>query len=272
MRTACGLLLFAVLLAASAAQDATPPQIIRVRTLTLVSSSLSEPLRQDIIHGLHGIETDAAAEELAERVRQKLRDAGYYKSIVDDTRISSIRETPNGRFADVSFRVEPGALYTLGEIRFEGGHVFSADEMRRQFSSVRGEHFNATQISLGLDNLKYLYGTKGYANYGAIPKPIFDEAQHIIDLTIEIDEGRQVHFGRLILEGVEPRAGVGKSLLDGWNLQGKLYDPQLVKEWVAANTSSWPKDAAAQVNTEFSASGEDALVFNVLLHFQQSDP
>lgn len=270
MRIAAGLLLFSALIAAGAAQDAAPPQpTIRVRTLTLISGTMPETLRHDIVQALEGIETDPAAEELAERVRQKLRDAGYFKPRVGDTHVSAIHETQEGRFADVSFRVEPGAVYTLGEIRFEGGHVFSADEMRRQFASASGEHFNWRQISIGLDNLRNLYESKGYANLGAFPKPALDEARHVIDLTIDMDEGRPVSFGSLRLEGIEPMAGAGKSLLDAWKqMQGKLYSPQLLKEWLAANTREWPDDTAAQVHFDYIAGSSPDVALNVLLHFQ----
>ena len=266
-----GLFILPFLLAATHAQQQASSESIRLRTLTLVSSTLPEPLRQNTIQGLQGIAIDPQAEELRERVRQYLRDAGYYTARVDDAHISAVPGASNGKFADISFHVDPGALYMLGEIRFENRHVFSQEEMRRQFPTKTGEHFNATEVGQGLDNLRNLYAAKGYANFGAIPKPTFDEARHIVSLTVDIDEGLPVHYGRLILDGVEPRAGVGKSLLDAWNLEGKLYSPQLLQQWLAANTSVWPRDVAAQVDTEFKANPQDPLVYNVLLHFQPRD-
>ena len=94
MHIAIRLLFPAILATAALAQDTAPPQTFRVRTLTIVSSTLPEPLRRQIIHDLQGIETDARAEELAERVRQHLRDAGYYNSRAEDAQITAIRETP----------------------------------------------------------------------------------------------------------------------------------------------------------------------------------
>jgi hypothetical protein len=46
----------------------------------------------------------------------------------------------------------------------------------------------------------------------------------------------------------------------------------LLKEWLAANTSGWSKATAEQVDTEYKASRDDPIVYNVLLHFQQRDP
>ena len=266
-----GFFILPFLLAATHAQEQARSESIRLRTLTLSSSTLPDPLRQKTIQGLQGIVIDPRAEELRERVRQYIRDAGYYNARVDEAQISAVPDTSAGRFADVSFHVDPGALYMLGVIRFEDGRVFTQEEMRRQFPTKTGEHFNATEVGQGLDNLRNLYAAKGYANFGAIPKPTINEVRRIVDLTIDIDEGRPVHYGRLILDGVEPRAGVGKSLVDAWNLEGKLYSPQLLQQWLAANTSILPKDAATQVDTEFKASRDDPFVYNVVLHFQQRD-
>ena len=146
--------------------------------------------------------------------------------------------------------------------------------MRALFRVRSGDRFNATEVGKGLESLKNLYASKGYANFGAIPKPIMDESAHVVSLTIVIDEGRAVSFGSLHLEGLEPIAGAGKSLLAAWkDMRGKMYNPQLLQQWLATNTSAWPKDAASQVNTEFVGDWDhNPFVFDVLLHFQQRDP
>ena len=252
------------------AQELSDLDSFRLRRLTIVSETLPEAERRETIEKLQGIDT--AGMELQERVRQALRDFGYYLAEVDSPQVFSVRQDQNGRSADASVRVEPGARYTLGKIQFEGGHVFPAEEMRRQFHCSDGEHFNATEIGRGLERLKDLYASKGYANFGAIPKPIIDSSAHVVGLTIDMDEGRPVRFGALRLDGVEPMAGAGKELLASWKeMQGKLYNPKLLRDWLATNTSAWPKDAAEQVNTDYFASRDDPVTFNVLLHFQQRD-
>jgi DNA polymerase IIIc chi subunit len=70
--------IFPFLLAAAHAQQASAPENFRVRHLILISSELSDAEMHRIVRKLEGIETDPNAEELAERVRQQLRDAGYY--------------------------------------------------------------------------------------------------------------------------------------------------------------------------------------------------
>jgi outer membrane translocation and assembly module TamA len=261
--------LLASLIASAPAQDATLPAPIQVRTLTIISDSLPEAERQRIVHGLQGIETDARGEELAERVRQYLRNAGYFNARAEDMQVSGITETQAGRSADFSVRVEPEDRYTLGDITFQDAKAFSSDQLRRQFPLKGGELLYAAEMSRGLENLRNLYAAKGYANFVAIDKPMIDKTRHVVDIIIVINEGRPVSFGSLRLEGMEPFAGAGRSLLASWkDIQGKLYSPEVLKQWLATNTSGWPHEAASTVNTQFVAGSAPDVAVDVLLHFQ----
>jgi len=241
MRFATAILAVFVLTGAAQAQTPTPAaDAVTVRTLTLVSASLPQAVLQRIVQLLQG--GTYAPDELAERVRQNLRDHGYYNARVESPQLTAMRESP--RSADVSIHVEPGALYTLGEIEFQGATVFPSNRLRQQFPAQTGALFNATSIGKGLECLKDLYVEEGYLNVGTIPKPRIDDARHVFDLTVDIDEGKPFHFGRLVLDGVEPRAGAGKALLDAWKaLQDKRYSRKLLASWLAANTASLPGGA-----------------------------
>ncbi len=261
--------LLAFLIAGGPAQDANLPETIHVRRLTIISSNLPEAEGERIVHGLQGIETDARGEELSERVRQYLRDAGYFNARAEDMQVSGITETQAGRSADFSVRVEPGARYTLGDITFQDAKAFSSDQLRRQFSLRGGELLYAAEISKGLENLRNLYAAKGYANFVAIEKPMIDKTRHVVDIIIVINEGRPVSFGSLRLEGMEPFAGAGRSLLASWkDMQGKLYNPEVLRQWLAANTSGWPHEAASAVNADFVAGSAPDVAVDILLHFQ----
>ncbi|MGD0787595.1 MAG: POTRA domain-containing protein [Terracidiphilus sp.] len=218
------------------AQDSpqAPEPAVQVRALTIVASDLPEADRQRIEDSLQG-ET-YSLEELSERVRQNLRDLGYYSAHAESPQLASISEAPLPRSADVSIQVKPGAQYRLGQIAFQGATVFPPDQLRRQFPIEAGSLFNATRVGKGLEALRDLYLEKGYVNFGAMPLPRIDEVRRVIDLTIDVDEGNRYDFGRLILDGVEPRVGTAKALLAAWtSLQGKPYNPQLLAKWLAAN-------------------------------------
>jgi outer membrane protein insertion porin family len=150
-------------------------------------------------------------EEDSERVRQAYRDKGYYTAAVEDPK-TQIRDEgglnwftfrPNkGKRIDILMPVEEGARYRLGTITFTGNKaVTNTKALRATFEVKDGDWFNATMIGKGLENLKKAYGQLGYINFGAIPKPVFDEAKKTVSLQIDIDEGKPFYVSRIEFEG-----------------------------------------------------------------------
>jgi outer membrane translocation and assembly module TamA len=234
--TAIPILLCLIGAALGQGSSQAPPAEVRIRSLTIVSDQLSFADRQRIVRSLQS--QAYLPEEFEERVRLRLRDLGYYCARAESAQLSSLRQESQERSADVSIKVEPGAQYRLGVIEFHHATVFPPDQLRSQFPVETGDLFNATSLAYGLERLKDLYQTKGHINFGAIPKVEIDEARHVINLTIDIDEGKAYVFGQLILDGIEPHAGDGNALISSWaKLRGKSYDPELLKDWLASN---WP--------------------------------
>jgi len=150
-------------------------------------------------------------EEDSERVRQAYRDKGYYAAAIEDPK-TQIRDQgglnwftfrPNkGKRIDILMPVEEGARYRLGTITFTGNKAVRNERaLRATFDVKDGDWFNATMIGKGLDNLKKAYGQLGYINFGAIPKPVFDEAKKTVSLQIDIDEGKPFYVSRIEFEG-----------------------------------------------------------------------
>jgi len=79
--------------------------------------------------------------------------------------------------------VEEGDRYRLGSITFTGKQgPQNTKALRAQFAVKDGDWFNATLMAKGLENLKKAYGGAGYINFGAIPKPTFDDAKKTVSL------------------------------------------------------------------------------------------
>src|SRR5208337_3258625 len=150
-------------------------------------------------------------EEDTERVRQAYRDKGYYNTAIEEPK-TQIRDQgglnwftfrPNkGKRIDIQMPIEEGARYRLGTITFTGNKaVTNARALRATFAVKDGEWFNATLIGKGLENLKKAYGQLGYINFGAIPKPVFDEDKKTVSLDIDIDEGKPFYVSRIEFQG-----------------------------------------------------------------------
>ncbi len=150
-------------------------------------------------------------EEDTERVRQAYRDKGYYNAAIEEPR-TQIRDQgglnwftfrPNrGKRIDILMPVEEGARYRLGSITFSGNKAVTNQRALRGTFAVRdGELFNATLMGKGLEALKKAYGQLGYINFGAIPKPSFDEQKKTVSLNIDIDEGKPFYVSRIEFQG-----------------------------------------------------------------------
>jgi outer membrane protein insertion porin family len=150
-------------------------------------------------------------EDDTERVRFAYRDKGYYNAAIEQPR-TQIRDEgglnwftfrPNkGKRIDILIPVEEGERYRLGTITFTGNKaVTDARALRSTFAVRDGDWFNATLIGKGLENLKKAYGNLGYINFGAIPKPVYDEEKKTVSMNIDIDEGKPFYVSRIEFQG-----------------------------------------------------------------------
>jgi outer membrane protein insertion porin family len=175
-------------------------------------------------------------DEDTERVRLAYRDKGYANAAIEQPR-TQIRDQgglnwftfrPNrGKRIDILMPVEEGARYRLGSITFTGNKaVTNVKALRASFILKDGDWFNATLIGKGLEQLKKSYGQLGYINFGAIPKPVYDEQKKTVSLQIDIDEGKPFYVSRIEFEGntiTRDRVIRRELLLD----EGQVYNSQL---------------------------------------------
>ncbi len=175
-------------------------------------------------------------EEDTERVRQAYRDKGYASAAVEEPQ-TQIRDEgglnwftfrPNrGKRIDVLMPIEEGGRFRLGSITFSGNKaVTNVKALRGTFVIKDGDWFNATAISKGLENLKKAYGQLGYINFGAIPKPIYDDQKRTVSLNVDIDEGKAFYVSRIEFEGntiTRDRVIRRELLLE----EGQVYNSQL---------------------------------------------
>ena len=235
------------------------PNCVRIGGLAIESKGLPGPDRERIIL-LFQQKTYFEA-EIGERIRGALRELGYFKAVVDEPKFSFPAQEEGRRTAYLTVRVEPGAQYRLGEIRFERATIFPAAQLRDLFLMRRGDLFDIAKVSQGLDELRKLYGTRGYVNCVVNPAPRMDESLRTIDLVLDVDEGKPFDFGKLYLEGVEPHPGAGKELMNSWKtLEGKRYNPLELQHWLLANHFDWKVSALASDSIKTTEDFESRVV------------
>jgi outer membrane protein insertion porin family len=175
-------------------------------------------------------------EEDTERVRQAYRDKGYANAAVEEPK-TQIRDEgglnfftfrPNkGKRIDILMPIEEGERYRMGTITFTGVKAsVNLKALRATFPIKEGDWFNATAIQKGMENLKKAYGTLGYINFAAIPKPIYDDQKKIVSLDVDVDEGRPFYVSRIEFQGntiTRDKVIRRELMLD----EGSVYNSQL---------------------------------------------
>lgn len=150
-------------------------------------------------------------QEDAERVRYAYQTQGFYKAVVEDPK-TQIRDTGggfriwpfggSGKRVDITMPVEEGERYRLGSISFSGQKaITNVKALRAQFPIKDGDVFNVDSIRKGLDNLRKAYGELGYINFTPVPDTKPDDAKKIINLNIDIDEGKPFYVRRIEFQG-----------------------------------------------------------------------
>ncbi len=101
----------------------------------------------------------------------------------------------------ITIKVEENEQYKVGDVKITGSKAFTEDQVKFVLGLIPGQIYNETQLRTGFDNLKKLYGARGYINFTPLPIHDFDEQKKLVNLTINVDEDRQFLVNRIAFSG-----------------------------------------------------------------------
>ena len=150
--------------------------------------------------------------EDTERVRNAFQVKGYWKAVVQDPKTEIVDSTPPlihlpfiqkpGKRVDITFAVDEGVKYRLGGITFSGNKVVTNTvALRKLFAMKDGDVFDIELVRKGLEALRKAYGEIGYINFTPVPDTKIDEEKKLVNLNIDLDEGKQFYVRRIEFVG-----------------------------------------------------------------------
>jgi outer membrane protein insertion porin family len=152
-------------------------------------------------------------EEDTERVRAEFQNRGYFKVLVDQPK-TEIHDTGHagmhipllqpglGKSVDITMPIEEGERYHLGTITFKNNKAIPNNAaLRSLFPMKDGDIFGRDKVAKGLENLRKAYGEAGYINFTSVPDTKFDDEKKIVNLEIDVDEGKQFNVRRIEFAG-----------------------------------------------------------------------
>jgi len=151
--------------------------------------------------------------EDVERVRAEFQNRGYFKVLVNDPK-TDIHDTGHagfhvpllqkgpGKSVDITMPIEEGDRYRLGTITFKNNKAVADQKALRSLFAIKdGEIFSREKVAKGLENLRKAYGELGYINFTSVPDTKFDDDKKIVNLEIDVDEGKQFYVRRIEFQG-----------------------------------------------------------------------
>jgi outer membrane protein assembly factor BamA len=131
-------------------------------------------------------------DNISERVRLLcLQDNGYFKAAVKPLSEQLPDKRGTHQFV-VTFDIDAGPQYRIGQIGFRNNRVFSAEELRSMFELASGDIFSPATVQQGLDHMHSAYVERRYLNFTSVPDANIDDERHVISVVIDCDEGEQV--------------------------------------------------------------------------------
>jgi outer membrane protein insertion porin family len=138
-------------------------------------------------------------------------DNGYLKARFGEPRVEEVGKVGTwvplfghkGQGLKIVIPIEEGRQYRAGEIKVEDNTELTADEIKAVVGLKSGDVVKGySVVQKGLDNLKKVYGSRGYIQFNSGFVPDFkddpaDTAKGIVDITFSVEEGKQYTLRRL---------------------------------------------------------------------------
>ncbi len=101
----------------------------------------------------------------------------------------------------VNLQVEENSQYHVGDVKITGAKVLQPGFIQRGLGLKSGDVYNQNLLSESFKAMTKLYGSLGYINFVPTPEQEFDEEKKIVNLVVNVDEGKQYFTNRILFSG-----------------------------------------------------------------------
>lgn len=119
---------------------------------------------------------------------------GYIQVKVDRPLITV---TPDKKSIYITYHIEEGEQYSVGEIDFSGDLLFDKSELLEAVKIKDNGIFSVEVMQKDIADLQAKYGDLGYAFANVIPRYDVVEKDRIVNLRFDFEKGNKVYFGTI---------------------------------------------------------------------------
>lgn len=168
--------------------------------------------------------TGDAIDDDVERLQTFYYGRGYLNYKIK----SEMELSADGETMDVTFVIEEGPLYHVAKIVFTGNAHFTEEQLREDLEAREGDVYLKAKADRDVRVIEQRYREIGYVDALVRQSVKFTPQveENLVNLSIEVHEGRQFRIGRIDVTGNETtKDKVARRVLDEYNFTpGELYD------------------------------------------------
>jgi outer membrane protein assembly complex protein YaeT len=189
-------------------------------------------------------------DEGGESIAGYMRQRGYYDASVTSETIQV--EPPLGNAVQVNYTVSPGPKHGTATLEIEGNHYFTTDDIRNRIKTrpnqfLKRAVFSSQILDEDKRTIEAMYNNAGFE--GTVVTTSAEDKDHTIHVTIQIQEGKQLHFESVSIMG--NTAFSDQQLRDKLGFKpGDPYAPAKVDQARAAITQLYYTKGYADVAVE----------------------
>jgi outer membrane protein assembly factor BamA len=189
---------------------------------------------------------------------------GYLKAQFTDAK-PKVAQDGAETLVDVSFPVTRGIQYKLKDLQFAGDKSIPVEDLRPDVHLKVGEPANAVQLNDDLDQIRELYGTKGFLFALVTATPALDDADATVAYQLTVNEGEMYRMGDLSIDGL-PDENAHKMAAQWQMKKGDPYDDSYSEKFFGLLYRDYGLHKSYEVERSKSINREEKTV-SVSLHF-----
>lgn len=135
-----------------------------------------------------------AFEQDLQVLKYKYYNQGYLQVKLDRPLVTV---TPDKKSIYITYYIEEGDQYYVGDVDFAGDLLFSKEELLNSVKIKDNGVFSVAVMQKDILDLQAKYGDLGYAFSNVIPRYVFDEKEKKVNLVFEFEKGNKVYFGQI---------------------------------------------------------------------------
>lgn len=145
-----------------------------------------------------GVFKEGTLERDAEAITNQYLNNGYIKVVVHKPKayLSADR-----KWVDVTFEIEEGPQYFVGDLKFSGDLIFKEDEVRDALQTHAPLPFSRERLSNDVQAISEKYQDIGFAFVAVSPLTEIDEERKLVNLNFSVDKGELVYIDKIRIRG-----------------------------------------------------------------------